>query len=297
MSPPMLDPIRGALLRSQPDSRLVALAREGRDRAFEEIVRRYRAPLVGFAAMIVPAHRADDVVQEALIAAHSALGRSDAEIVLRPWLFRIVRNRALNDLRDNPSDERLVEELDRSAQPEEVAENRAELAALVGGIKALPDAQREAIVARELEGRGHAEIAAELGTSPGAVRQLIFRARGALREAAGLIVPLPLLRWLLNQGGAEVGAAATGAGIGVAGATGGAASGIGVKVAAGVVAGALAVGGSVAVERSRDGADDRRVASAGHPRVTAPRALALGRPSQLSRRPLRVSDAVEAAPS
>lgn len=257
MSPPILDPIRGALLRSQPDSRLVTLVREGRERAFEELVRRYRAPLVGFAAMIVPADRADDVVQEALLAAYGSLVDSDAEIVLRPWLFRIVRNRALNDLRDTPAADPLPEDLDGVAQPSEIAERNEQVAALLGGLHALPDQQREAIVARELEGRGHAEIAAELGTSTGAVRQLIFRARGALREAAGVLIPLPLLRALLGPGGAETGAAATTAGV-AALAGGGAAAGVGTKVAVGLAGVAIAVGGGLAIERSRDGGGDGR---------------------------------------
>jgi RNA polymerase sigma factor (sigma-70 family) len=262
VSPPILDPIRGALLRSQPDARLVSLVREGRERALEEIVRRYRAPLVAFAAMIVPQHRADDVVQESLLRAFDALRSSQAEIQLRPWLFRIVRNQALNDLRDTPAHHELTEELDGVASPQEVAERREELAALVGGLRSLPDAQREAILARELEGRGHAEIAAELGTSPGAVRQLIFRARATLRGAAGLLIPLPLLRFLLGPGGAEAtGAAATaGAGAAAASAGTGAAGGVAGKAAIGLAGVALAVGGGVVAERGRDGGD--RIASA-----------------------------------
>jgi RNA polymerase sigma factor (sigma-70 family) len=267
VSPPILDPIRGALLRSQPDGRLVALAREGRERAFEEIVRRYRAPLVGFAAMIVPADRADDVVQESLIRAFDALGSSDAEIQLRPWLFRIVRNQALNDLRDTPAHDELTEELDGVPSPEQIAERREEVAAIVGGLQALPAAQREAIVARELEGRGHSEIAAELGTSPGAVRQLIFRARTTLRGAAGLIIPLPLLRFLLGPGGSEAAGAAATAGAGAAAATagGGAATGVAGKAAIGLTAAAVAVGSGVVAERSRDSGGDR-IASASEAR-------------------------------
>jgi RNA polymerase sigma factor (sigma-70 family) len=276
LSPPILDPIRGALLRSQPDGRLVSLAREGRERALEEIVRRYRRPLVAFAAMIVPPHRADDVVQESLLRAFEALRASDAEIQLRPWLFRIARNQALNDVRDTPVHDELTEELDGVASPEEIAERRAELAALVGGLRALPDAQREAILARELEGRGHAEIAAELGTSPGAVRQLIFRARATLRGAAGLLLPLPVLRFLLGPGGSEAaGAAVTGAAAAAAGtAGGGAAAGVAGKVAVGLAGVALAVGGGIAAERGRDGGD--RIASAEGAERSDP---ASGRPS------------------
>src|SRR5690606_30999895 len=88
-------------LRAQPDRRLVGLVREGYEAAFEEIVRRYGRPLVRYAGAIVGA-RAEDVTQDALSKALLAMRRDDVEIELRPWLYRIVRNTALNDLRDRP---------------------------------------------------------------------------------------------------------------------------------------------------------------------------------------------------
>src|SRR5262249_16867556 len=91
----------GPALRAQPDRRLVRLVREGYESAFEEIVRRYRRPLDRFAAAIV-GPRAEDVTQDAFSKALLALRGSEAEIELRPWLYRIVRNTALNDLRDGP---------------------------------------------------------------------------------------------------------------------------------------------------------------------------------------------------
>ena len=91
----------GPALRAQPDRRLVTLVREGYEAAFEEIVRRYRQPLDRFAAAIVGG-RSEDVTQDAFSKALLALRGSEAEIELRPWLYRIVRNTALNDLRDSP---------------------------------------------------------------------------------------------------------------------------------------------------------------------------------------------------
>ena len=120
-------PLAGLALRCQSDSRLAALAREGQARAFEEIVRRYREPLVSFATAIVPAHRAEDVVQEALAKAHAALMASDSEIKLKPWLYTIVRNRALNDLRDEPIHEHLDESFDGVPQPPDVAAGHEQL--------------------------------------------------------------------------------------------------------------------------------------------------------------------------
>jgi RNA polymerase sigma factor (sigma-70 family) len=205
-------PLAGLALRCQPDARLVTLFRDGHDRAFEEIVRRYRQALVRFAAAIVPADRAEDVVQEALAKAHSSLAAGRGEISLRPWLYTIVRNRALNDLRDEPAHQPLAQDFDGVPQPPEVAARRTELASVVEQIKALPGAQREALLRRELEGRSHEEIAAAIGVSPGAARGLIFRARAALRDGAGALIPLPAMRALLNA--APLTTEATGAGIG-----------------------------------------------------------------------------------
>ena len=64
----------------------------------------------------------------------------------------------------------------------------------------LPERQRDAIVMRELEGRSYEEIAARLGASHGAVRQLLNRARHAIRDRVGAITGFePLLRSALQN--------------------------------------------------------------------------------------------------
>ena len=209
----------GPTLRFQPDRRLVSLVREGFESAFEEIFRRYGAALRSYAASIVTAQRADDVTQEAFTKAYLALRGTDKEIQLRPWLYRIVRNTALTSIRDEPkSGVALDDAPSAGTSPEELAEQREEVKRLMAGLRELPEAQRAANVMRELEGLSHEQIAASLGLSGGAVRQSIYRARRALREGAGLLVPMPLLRLLLEEGftqGAPVAAAGGGAGIAV----------------------------------------------------------------------------------
>jgi RNA polymerase sigma factor (sigma-70 family) len=206
-------------VRWQPDSRLVKLVREDHDLAFDEIVRRYRPRLVSYAAAIVPEHQAEDVVQEALTRAHAALARSDGDMNLRPWLHTIVRNGALNSLRDEPVHVHLDENYDGVPQPPDVAARREELAALTASMRALPEEQRQALVKRELEGRSHDEIGASLGLSPGAVRGLIYRARTTLRDGAGMLIPLPVLRALLSYAspGPDAAGAAGAAAAGLAG--------------------------------------------------------------------------------
>lgn len=206
----------GPALRAQPDRRLVRLVREGYEVAFEEIVRRYGKPLGRYAAAIVGG-RSEDVTQDAFSKALLALRRGDGEIELRPWLYRIVRNTALNDLRDRPPEaEALEERIAGGHGPSEEVERREELAELTARLHALPESQRTAIVMRELEGLGHEEIAAALGMSGGAARQAIYRARRALRDGLGMLVPLPLLRSMLAAGGTgpvEAAAGAAGAGL------------------------------------------------------------------------------------
>jgi RNA polymerase sigma factor (sigma-70 family) len=210
-SPPRL---AGALLRTQPDGRLARLAGEGSEAAFEEIVRRYRSGLVAFAGRISSRDSADDVVQDSMVKAHSALLRGDRPEAPRAWLFRIVRNTALNDRRDQRVHEHLDESYDGVEQPPEAAERRRQLRGLVAAMRELPRAQREALVQRELEGKGHDQIAASLDVSPGAVRQLIFRARSALRAGLGALLPMQLLRTAVLSGATEqAGSAATGAGV------------------------------------------------------------------------------------
>jgi RNA polymerase sigma factor (sigma-70 family) len=239
-TPQLLRPIARRALAAQSDERLVRLLREGHAPAFEEIVRRYRGPLVGFAAAIVSADGAEDVVQASLTKAHSALLEDSREINLRPWLFAIVRNGALNAIRGEPRVDELDEALAEHSNPSDIAEQREDLDRLVVAMCALPDAQRQALVKRELEGVGHGEIAAQLGTTATAVRGLIFRARTQVRNAMGALVPLPLLRALLSQGTA-IGAAGGGASAALLG-------GAGAKGGAAIAAAVLALGTGIAIE-------------------------------------------------
>ena len=241
--------VLGPALRTQPDRRLVTLVGDGYETAFEEIVRRYGKPLTRYAAAIVGG-RAEDVTQDAFSKALLALRRDGAEIELRPWLFRIVRNTALNDLRDRPpSAEALAEAIAGGRDPAEELERREELTDLMRRLQSLPEPQRAAIVMRELEGLSHEEIATALGLSGGAARQAIYRARQALRDGAGMLLPLPLLKALLaGTATAPVEAAAGTAGLG-----GAAGAGVALKAATATVLVASAVGAGVAIDHSHRG--------------------------------------------
>ena len=190
----LAEPARRAslhVLRTQDDERLADLVKTGSHPAFEAIVERYRGPLIRYAAAIVGRDAADEVVQESLVCAHNALMRGDEVACLRAWLHRIVRNKALNLIRDSGPDGLPLDERQAAIEtPELVAERRHTLRRVVDAVQALPDKQRDAIVLRELEGRSYDEIAGTLGVSDPAVRGLINRARMTVRRAAAALTPV-----------------------------------------------------------------------------------------------------------
>jgi RNA polymerase sigma factor (sigma-70 family) len=183
-----------AILAMQSDERLVKLVRTGHERAFDAIVQRYRKPLVNFCRRILPESRCEDAVQQTFINAHAALLASDEQLQLKPWLYAITRNAALNMLRQNGWNyDEIPLDFDGVRRPDQVFEQRAQLQQTVAAVNDLPERQRSALVMRELEGRSYAEIALALGANDGAVRQLLNRARVTLRDAASFLVPPPVV--------------------------------------------------------------------------------------------------------
>ncbi len=251
MSPsPLRHPARRAgesLLRLQSDERLVDLAVDGHEAAFNAIVDRYRTPLTRYCAGLVGPSRAEDVVQQALINAHHALQRTDEVRHLRSWLYRIAHNAALNVLRavrdDVPLDAASGAAAAADDDPVAAFERSERFRETVDALRDLPERQRAALVLRELEGRSHEEIAESLGVTSGAARQHLMRARVALRGAVTAITPYPLVvrlaEMLASPGAAGWTEAAVGAGTGATLA----------KLTAGVAATGALVGGAVGTER------------------------------------------------
>jgi RNA polymerase sigma factor (sigma-70 family) len=172
------------------DAQLVDALRAGDERAFEEIVARHRPRLLAFARRILRTRpdSAEDIVQEALMRAHRALLRDDRTILLGPWLAKLTRNCALDEISriktdsvplDAPAAVRALVDHD---SPAEQHERRATLRGMLDGIATLPTDQRHALLRREVDGASHADVAAELDITIQASRQLVFRARANLAK-------------------------------------------------------------------------------------------------------------------
>jgi RNA polymerase sigma factor (sigma-70 family) len=237
------------LLAAQSDQRLAALAAAGHERAFETLVHRYRRPLLRYCRRIgLNDARAEDVMQQAFLRAWLAFARQTDVRDVRPWLYRIVHNTAVNAMRGaGEHHSELTEAIQTavSVTRESELQRRIAVRDALTDVAALPQMQQQAIFLTAVHGQSHEEVATVLGVSEGAVRGLLYRARATLRSAAAALVPPQLVEWAARGGGAGgAGAerlAELSAGGGAAGMTGLIAKGAVVAV----TAGAIAAGGAV----------------------------------------------------
>jgi RNA polymerase sigma factor (sigma-70 family) len=179
---------RSPLLRLQSDERLVAWVRRGNQAAFEVLVSRYSSRLLAFCRHLLGCREdAEDVLQEVLAAAFNAMLADDRPINVRPWLYRIARNRCLNHLRRIQAvgvDSMDVHLSDNGASTADKVHDREQFRLLVGDINELPETQKTALVLREMDALSYEQIAEAMETTVPSVKSLLVRARISLAEAA-----------------------------------------------------------------------------------------------------------------
>jgi len=132
---------------------------------------------------------AEDLVQDTYLRATSAAHRPDINSNLKSWLFVIMRNAWLNEVRHKNSGPKFVD-LDASGPlvdqlqetPHVVYLRKLERDQVQQAIESLPDAYREIIVLRDIEGFTYQEIATVLDCPAGTVMSRLGRARGKLRK-------------------------------------------------------------------------------------------------------------------
>jgi len=179
---------RSPLLRLQSDERLVAMIRRGSTVAFEVLVSRYHARLLAFCRHLLGSREdAEDVLQEVFSAAFNAILDDDRPINVRPWLYRIARNRSLNHLRRIQAigvDSMDIHLSEHGTTTADKVHEREEFRLLVGDIHCLPETQRTALVLREMDALSYEQIAEAMETTVPSVKSLLVRARVSLAEAA-----------------------------------------------------------------------------------------------------------------
>src|SRR6516165_10621900 len=179
---------RSPLLRLQSDERLIALLRRGNTGAFEVLVSRYETRLLAFCRHLLGSREdAEDVLQEVFAAAYSALLADSREINVRPWLYRIARNRSLNHLRRASAvgvDSMDVHFADHGLSTGDRVLRRESFRELLADVQQLPETQRTALLLREIDALSYEQIAQAMETTVPSVKSLLVRARISLAEAA-----------------------------------------------------------------------------------------------------------------
>lgn len=186
------DPSRGrvggsrlpAPARLLSDERLARRAATGDRAAFEAIFQRYHQDLYRFClATAGNIQDAQDALQNTMVKVMRALPGEKRQIKLKPWLYRIARNEAVETVRKRRDSAELEDE--RIATAQEITETvaaRERLRGLFADLEELPERQRTALLMRELAGLDFAEIGAAFDTSAAVARQTLYEARLSLRQ-------------------------------------------------------------------------------------------------------------------
>ena len=173
------------------DEALVRAAQQGDRVAFGILYSRYARMVHGILLSRVPHSDVDDLVQDVFLQALPRLNSLREVSKFPGWLAAIARNRATdfhrrvkpNDELDEESATALNEQPSPSTRP--TSHSRAEAHAVLDAICSLPEAYREPLVLRLVEGMTGPEIAARTGLTHGSVRVNLHRGMQQLREILG----------------------------------------------------------------------------------------------------------------
>ncbi len=177
----------------QDEPALLLLAQAGDAAAFEALQRSLVPPVARFVRRLVGEAEADDIVQDVFIAFYKHLGGIDPPEKLRPFVFRIARNRCYDELRRRGrfdpipmDDEPMTEWVSLASwdgpQPEDVTHWILLQLEVQEAMERLPEAQRQALILYAEEGLNYAEIAEIMNTTTGTVKSRVFYARRTLRR-------------------------------------------------------------------------------------------------------------------
>lgn len=161
------------------DPQLVEAARGGDRAAFGQLYERYARMVHGILLTRVPPGEVDDLVQDVFLAAMRKLDTLRDSGAFGGWLAIITRHRATDHFRRAPQNAELPDDLPGRNAP------RAEAHAALAAIRSLPEAYREPLMLRLVEGMSGPEIAARTGLTPASVRVNLHRGMKQLREKLG----------------------------------------------------------------------------------------------------------------
>jgi len=207
MSQPDPEPQKSHYELTDPDVRLMIRVREGDDTAFQELVEKYQARLVGI--LISDKEQAEDLAQDVFLRVYRARERYQPMAKFSTWLFTITHNVASNALRKSSRRKEInlvststgsmpVRPLEIMAKEKSALMPARQLLksemenVMLSAIEQLGERQRIATMLSKFEGMSYLEIGETMGLTTQAVKSLLSRARNNLKE---------ILRPYLETGG------------------------------------------------------------------------------------------------
>jgi RNA polymerase sigma-70 factor (ECF subfamily) len=183
------------------DAEAIERAKGGDHEAFRVLVERYQSRVYALALRVLrDEEQARDAVQDAFLKVYRSLDRFEGRSSFYTWLYRLAMNVCLDLRRRDRSDRHLEWDENRGVEPmagaaplagaegsldfgpADAAMRRELLAQLATAIDELPDAARETLILREVEGLSYAEIAEALAIPKGTVMSRLHYARHRVRE-------------------------------------------------------------------------------------------------------------------
>lgn len=179
------------------DHQLIEATKKGDERAFEEIVSRYRNPLTNFLyRMLNDYEEAVDLAQETFVRVYFAIERYHTDYAFSTYIYRIASNLAISEIRRRrrrklmsltgffsfDSEEVDFHPPDKKPLPDADLLEDEEKTVIAKAIATLPDKYRAPIILRDIEGKSYDEIAEILQLGLGTTKSRISRARGLLKE-------------------------------------------------------------------------------------------------------------------
>lgn len=180
----LIQPVAATETIASPEVALVEAVRAGDREAFGQLYDLYAPMVHGILLARVPYRDVDDLVQDVFLVALKRLHSLRDNAAFGGWLAMITRNRAVDYYRRARETEELTDDMPVASHRDTEAEHEA--ARMLEVVRSLPEAYRETLVMRLVEGMNGPEIATRTGMTPASVRVNLHRGMKMLREKLGL---------------------------------------------------------------------------------------------------------------
>ena len=168
----------------QDEAQVISMVRAGSTEAFTEIVERYQEPIIRYLHRLTGEHEvALDLAQDTFVRAYQGILKTNAELSLKPWLYKIATNLARQHHRRKKILSFVPFAHVQEPKSSSAGDKTEERLAIGEALQQVPVEQRRCIVLHFVEGLNYHEIGKILGISEDAVRKRVVRGCEKFRQA------------------------------------------------------------------------------------------------------------------